>query len=352
MPKPPTTSDQLPSFHFVFAVENKPAYINMARLLAYSIRYRAGALSNSRITVVFNDQDDDGKTADFFKQHNLDIACLTLPRIYRQFHYVNKYTTLHTPHLRESADWIVQLDADTAVINSLDDLAQTLADPNLDFAGVPVLDCPVWRLDRIIEKYSNAPLKKIQQSTHPWFPTKFPLFNGGVTFFRATHLNIFRDEILPLVEPIRNDMRIGGSPNPRRYLRNRWNRFIEKHHSFHPFIIPPYHSKNYADQIALPVFLFKYNLNYEILPHCYNWRSPDANQGENTPVRILHYLHANFPVNREDLFNQNSDWLREYQSSKNPGRSALAGLITDYNNWNQNTSPPLEPSPLRGKKAG
>lgn len=337
MPQPSATSNQLPTFHFVFAVENKPAFVNMARLLAYSIRHRAGALSNSKITVVFNDHDDNGQTADFFKQRNLDITCLTLPRISQQFHYVNKYTALRAPDLPESADWILQLDADTAVINPLDDLARTLADPELDFAGVPVLDCPVWRLDRIIKKYSNAPRERIQQSAHPWFPTKFPLFNGGVTFFRAKHLNIFRDEIPPLVNPIRNDMRIGGSPNPLRYLRNLWNRFVEKRKSLHPLIIPPYHSKNYADQIALPVLLFKHSLNYKILPHCHNWRSPDANQGDNTPVRILHYLHAQFPIDRDNLFDPDSDWLREYQSSQNPGRTALAKLITDYNNWKQQT---------------
>jgi len=307
----------------------------MARLLAFSIRNRAGALSDSPITIVFNDVDDDGNTAQFLKD-KLSVSCVTLPRVSQQFHYVNKYTALRAPTL-ENSEWIVQLDADTAVINHLNPLLEHLQNPQLDFAGVPVLDCPVWRLDRIIEKYAGVPRDRIEDSAHPWFPTKYPLFNGGVTFFRARHLPLFRDEIVPLVEPIRNDMRLGGSSNPLHYLRNLWNRFIEKRQSLHSLIIPPYHSKNYADQIALPILIFKNNLNYHILPHVYNWRSPDANQGENIPIRIMHYLHARFPIDRNNLFQPDSPWIMQYRKSTNPGQNELAKLIDQYNDWLTNT---------------
>ncbi len=331
----PTTPLTKPRFHFVAAVENKPGYINMARLLAYSIRTRGGALADAKVTIVFNDQDDDGKTAALFREKKLNVDCIALPRISREFHYVNKYTALHTPKLRESADWIVQLDADTVIVDQLDELANLLTNPDLDFAAVPVLDCPVWGLDRIIQKYTEATPAQLDKSIHPWFPTTYPLFNGGVTFFRAQHLSLFRDQLLPLVTPIRNDMRLGGSPNPLRFLRNLWNRAIEKRPALHHLILSPYHAKNYADQIVQPVLIFKHDLNYHILPHAYNWRSPDAKQGESTPVRILHYLHARYPIDRDHLFNPNADWLRQYSDSNNPGQNALAKLIHDYNHWNE-----------------
>ncbi len=328
-----------PQLHFVFAIENQPAYVNMARLLIYSIRNRAGIFAGSKITVVFNDCDDDGQTEEFIRIHDLQADCLCLPRVSKTFRYVNKYTVLRAPGLQDSADWIIQLDADTLIANPLDDLLSMLENPDLDFAGTPVLDCPVWGLDKIIAKHADVSQASLADSIHPWCPTKYPLFNGGVTFFRAQHLALFRDEIITQSVPIRNDMRIGGSFDVWRGVRNSWTRFAEKRKSLHPWIIEPYHARNYSDQIVLPVILFKHGLQYEILPHCYNWRSPDAGQGEDSPVRILHYLHARFPIDRASLFDPTSDWLAEYHESTNPGRQALANLVTEYIEW-QHTSRP------------
>jgi len=319
-----------PRVHFVFAIEARPAYLNMARLLAYSIRHRAGRLADSRVTVVFNDHDDDGRTASFLRKR-LDVECVALPRVSHELHYLNKYTALHSPNLHE-ADWIIQLDADTAIIHPLDDLEATFDDPQLDFAGVPVLALPIWGIDQVFLKYTGLTHEEIDATRHPWFPCEYPYFNGGVIMFNGKHLALFRDQIVPLGEELRRWMRAGGG-GPIKWLRNQWNRIVADRPSLSRLVISPYFPRNAGDQLAIPILVLKHHLNYNVLPHAYNWRMPDAGQGEDDPIRILHYLGARFPINRGHLFD--SPWIDEYARSSNPGERELAKLVGEFNDWNK-----------------
>lgn len=325
----------VPEVHFVCAIEATRPFIHMARLLAYSIRHRAGALADSRITIVFNDRDDDGATKAFLRKR-LDTDCITLPRVSHKLHYLNKYTALRVPRLEDS-DWIIQFDADVACINPLDELAKQLAMNAFDFAGVPVGSLPIWGIEQVFLKYTGRTKEELDAQRHDWFPQKYPYFNGGMLIMSSHAFPRYRDEIVSLGEQLRNDMRMGGG-GPIRWIRNTWNKVAAERPWMHRYIIKPFYPRNSGDQVAIPVLMLKHRMRWEVLPHAYNWRFEHSGQGEDDPIRFLHYLGAEFPIDRERLFD--GPWIDEYRRSPNPGARALAGLVDDYSGW-QSTDLPV-----------
>jgi len=91
----------------------------------------------------------------------------------------------------------------------------------------------------------------------------------------------------------------------------------------------------YSEQIALVLTVLKLRIPYRVWPHAWNWRSPGMNQGEESPIRILHYLRSRFPVDRNNF--THGAWVEEFAASENPGRRALANLMQRY----RNEVPPL-----------
>src|SRR5690606_9005209 len=163
---------------------------------------------------------------------------------------------------------------------------------------------------------------------HPWFLPNAPAFNGGVVLLRGRILQRFRDEVVTLTERAFDRMRT----DPRRpvhSLRLQCNRIIDRLHLPVAMLLGDHYSRHNADQIALLAACFRLGLQFEVLPHAYTWRLPDAAQGEDGPMRILHYLRGLYSFDRARLFD--GDWLDEYARSDHPGRRALAEIVREFN---------------------
>lgn len=317
--------------HFTMVAEPTLAYTNMARLCAWSIRNKAGTLANSPVTVVFNDKADP-LTVKYLRD-KLDVQTLVFPRLDPKLYFLNKYNMAKVPGLAE-CDWVINLDCDTVVANDLGSLFKLL-EPQTDcqFGGVPVNEINAWGLDQIFRKHSNYTKQEIQNTRHPWFPCEYPYFNSGVIAAKGSLVESLSNETINIACKLFKEM-AATNINPLHWLRIKWNRKICKTKSADKFVLRPFFTRYYAEQVALTAAVLKLRVPYCILPHIYNWRKSGLNQGEETPIRILHYLSALFPVEREKLFT--GDWLQKCAQSNNPGWRELYTIINQYNETTHN----------------
>lgn len=311
-----------PTARFVLAAEARPAYLNMTALCCWSIRARAGVFARSPISIVFNDADDPRATS--WLRSALGVEVSVRPRRSPRLHFLNKLNALDAS-VPGGPDWTIYLDCDTAVINDLAPLAQWCAGP-IDFAAAPVNAKAAWQLDRIFLRHTGLSRDELEAHAHPWFNTRYPYFNGGVFAVRSSRLPEFRPVYEDLTRRLFDQMKSG--PHPWRWLRNRWNRKVCKTRWADRLVIGPFFTRYYAEQVALAAAVLKLRLPYRVLPNSCNWKLPDTGHGEESPVRILHYLQSRHPLDRGRLFE--GEWIDQYARDPWEGRRELARLVRDF----------------------
>jgi len=323
---------------FVTTAEPTLAYANMARLLAWTIRNRGGALADASITVMFNDRVHADAADDL---RRWDVQVETRDRLSESMKCMNKYNGLFARATRD-ADWVVLLDCDTAVVDSLDFLLDWMRMDQHDFAGVRVDSAEVWGWPPLIRQHTDIAAKQQTKSTSEIDDP--PYFNGGVVILRGSALTEFRDLVIHYSQRLYQQMRAGrGSPG--HWARVQWNRFVSKRSTTQPLIVKPFFHKGYADQVAIVLAMLQLRLRYDVLSHAFNWRDERfvADTESDTDIRILHYLSAYYPIDRNGLFD--GDWVDSYAESPKPGRAALANLVRAYRTeWSRRESKDHEAS--------
>jgi len=283
---------------FTITAENTRKYANMALLCAWSIRHRAGALADADIHVCFNDVGHE--EAARILESELGVCVHVLPRLSKDMGFMNKYNGLKVPGV-EDADWVVLLDCDTAVIGDLVELREWMEGGEDDFGAVPVESSRVWGLGDLLREYSGVSEEELEGMRHPWFHD-YPYFNGGFFALRGKYVARFREKVIPWSAELHERMRLRGKGVSER-VRLQWNRFWSEKRVGEGLVSEPYFSKCYGDQIALVAAVLSLGLRYRVWPCAYNWTSGGRGHGEDSPIRILHYLSARFGIDRDDLFN-------------------------------------------------
>lgn len=310
--------------HFAIVAEATPAYCAMARLLASSIRLRAGALCTSPIKIVFNDRQDERTAEELRKRWGVHV--LVKPRISQEIGFLNKYNGLDR-EVTEGADWILILDCDTIVCSPLDGLwAWMDSDPEADVAAVPVLAKTAWGLEQIYRTFAGCSAEDLSRMRHPWFVSDYPYFNSGVIALRATRARAFQQTVLEMTRSLYREMSTSLS-RPFNSLRLRWNRKVCKTRHADQLVIGPFFTKFYAEQVGMSASILRLGLRYSVWPHAWNWRVPDSGHGEDSPIRILHYLGARYRIDREHMLEEGVPHQGE---GEHAGWQALRSAIEEY----------------------
>lgn len=307
---------------FTITAENTRKYANMALLCAWSIRHRAGALADADIHVCFNDVKHE--EAARILESELGVFVHVLPRLSKDMGFMNKYNGLKVLGIEDS-DWVILLDCDTAVIGDLVELRSWMERGDDDFGAVPVESSRVWGLGELLCEYSGVSEEELEGMRHPWFHD-YPYFNGGFFALRGKYVERFREKVIPWSAELHERMRLSYR-HPLEWIRLQWNRFWCEKRMGEGLVIGPYFSKCYGDQIALVATVLSLGLRYRVWPCAYNWTSGGRGHGEDLPIRILHYLSARFPIDRDDLFHLQG--VGNCCANTEEGERALVAIIED-----------------------
>lgn len=309
--------------HFAIVAEASPAYCAMARLLAFTIRSRAGRLATAPIHVVFNDRADPATADELSCRWNAQVH--TWPRLSSTIGFLNKYNALN-PACVAGADWIIVLDCDTLICESLDPLAEWMDSTRDDVAAVPVLAKTAWGLEDIFMRFSEVSRDDLSRMTHPWFVSSYPYFNSGVIALRAAHAPAFQRCVLDLTAALYREMSTSLT-RPIHSLRLRWNRKVCKRRDADRLVLGSFFTKFYAEQVGMSATILKLGLRYSVWPHAWNWRAPGSGHGEDSPIRILHYLGARYPIDRAHMLDDDAIAQAALAHGDHPGWSALGSAL-------------------------
>ena len=311
--------------HLLTTIENRADYRAMARLWAFSIRRRAGALADAPISIACNESVDEGFAREMKARYG--AAVTRTDRISRTMRYVNKYNALSLPEIA-GADWVMFFDADTVVVDDLGPLAGMLSSSEANVWGVGELPCDrVFGLERLYERFGRVPRARLAEYEHPWNPLGLAYFNGGVWLVRGSQVLALRERVVALTLELFKSMR-ASSVNPLHWARVQWNRQVYKSRRAKRLVIEPYFPKFYSDQMAIAIAAASLGWKVGNLPRSYNWIFDSPEQGENYPIRVLHYVNAMYPLERGALLE--GEWAGRYAVSGEPGKAALAEVWRQY----------------------
>jgi hypothetical protein len=325
-----------PGVHFVTAAEATPYFCRLACLWAWSLRQRAGALSDSPLTVVFNDRTD--PDAETWLRRLPGVRVLARPRVSRIHKEANKYSALWAPEI-EQADWVILTDCDVVCADRLDPLPNLLA--GVEFASVldgmtPRADGTyrpsVYRYDRLLQDLGSISAETLASHHLTQYdgirlPGNLPYFNGGMLAIAGRRVPAFREVVVELSNLIHRWSQ-PGLGQPLRLVQRAWNSMCSTSASGEKLMIGWHvRRKRFADQAAIFPAVLKLGLPYRVLPHAYNWRSATMAAPSESPRLIHYYQHAlGIPPARI----LDPDWIPAYRDSTDPGRRALAGVVADF----------------------
>jgi hypothetical protein len=311
--------------HLLTTIENRADYMNMCRLWAFSIRHAGGVFADAPISIACNETLDENFAREMRERYGASVHCT--PRISKVMRYANKYNALSLPGIEES-DWVMFCDSDTIIASDLSPLTSILSDDRKSVWGVSEFPCErVFGLDRLFTRFAGVAPSELSKHHHPWNPLTLPYFNGGVWLVRTQHLPAFRQRVLDLTFELFDAMR-ASSLNPIHWARVQWNRRVYKTSRAEALVLKPFYPKFYSDQMAIALAGASLGIGVGNLPRAFNWMSDSPGQGENYPIRVLHYVGYFYQLDRANLLR--GDWADEYERSGHPGKLALASAYRAY----------------------
>lgn len=314
--------------HVVLVAEATPGVANMLRLLAWSLRARGGALADAPVTIVYNEREDPEVSRELAERFN--VRTLVRPRLSTSLRFTNKWNCLEAP--LDGARWMLFLDWDIAVCAALDPLLHRLRTEgeSKGFFISPEFTRQAWGLRGILKKHARLTDEQLDAVANDWYPAdRMPVFNTGVFALRADHIDAFRREIVPMCDRLHRSMR-ATTLNPLQWLKVQWNRRHWKKPDADRRVIGSFFPRVHAGQIAVPTTILKLRIPFGLLSHADNWRAPTCRFGDETGIRLLHYMGSRFPeVDKTRLFD--AHYFDRFENSSNEGWRALVEVVRAYN---------------------
>ncbi|HHP7238706.1 hypothetical protein [Longibacter sp.] len=299
--------------------ESEPAFINMMKLLVYSLRSRAGGLADAPVTVSVNGRDI--PAADRRQLESMgDVNVRAMPRQYGWL-FANKFNALFPEDT--AYDVLLYLDADTCAFDDLQPMVAGL-DPSVpQFRGRMMGEIgsrQAGPLDALIREFAVPPGADSEDVKDDRFPRDLPLFNCGVMVMTR-----------PAVEVVRYDApRIAHELVSRRAssaVESLPGLFRETAHRLFARFFASRQQTTYAywvaEQLAVAFALLSNRVDYQILDHIYNWELPSSPDGRDLPA-LFHYLKGRHDVDRAALFD--GAWQEEYAASDSAPRRELVDM--------------------------
>ncbi|PEN15320.1 hypothetical protein CRI94_03310 [Longibacter salinarum] len=302
--------------------EPESAFINMMKLLVYSIRSRAGALSDAPITLSVNGRDMPATDRQQLESMG-DVNVRVMPRHYGWL-FANKFNALFPADT--SYDVLLYLDADTCSFADLGPMVDGLDPGRAQFRGRMMGEIgsqEAGPLDALIREFAvpdGASAADVQDAR---FPRDIPLFNCGVMVMTKPAVEIVRYHAPRIAYELvsrRASSAVESLPGL----------FRETAHRLYARFFPSRQKTTYAywvaEQLAVAFALLSNEVEYDLLDHTYNWELATSPDDAEAPA-IFHYLKGRHELDRAALFD--GPWLDAYARSDSGPRRALANLARE-----------------------
>jgi hypothetical protein len=295
--------------------ETSPAFLNQVKLLLYSLRRNAGALSGVPVTLVTNSEPLSDAEMGFFEKHFSPIEFKTCPRL-GAIPHTSKLNVFYAID-PSTYDVLLYMDCDTLVRKPLDRLLDAITVDGAEFVcrrGGETDRNSFIDFNSLVAEYCGE-----RSASRVPFEGKaeWPMFNSGV--FLATP---------EAVRKIRGD-----SVEFTYKLYNQWQRIdaIERL-PFTRFLfkLKPFRHRKKAladwplEQGSLALACIKAEIKIHYLDEVYNsWGNLDFS--------ILHCFKSAYRFDRAGMYAEDAEsWLEEYSKSDLAGKVFLSQIIREF----------------------
>lgn len=310
--------------HVAMVGEPTPEYINMIKLLLYSLRKNGGALSQAPVTIAINAAPM--PEADQRALRRLGpVTIRTMPRQHGD-PFADKFNALYA--VEDEYDVLIYLDCDVVILGDLAGMvrgvdadqaffqARTIGEAGTRSAGPyeSLVREQVASVDEPLATYSD-----------PRFPTDYPLFNGGVMVLTQKAATIIREEAPEISYALYARRSRESVHSLSQMLAEVWHRIQDR-------FFPDVGAKStyeywMTEQIGVALSVLKHDVDYDILDPRFNWVH-DQHPEEGPPPAVYHYMEGRHDIDRTRLFT--GAWIDEYLNSESPMPRALATLARTY----------------------
>jgi hypothetical protein len=297
--------------------EPEPAFINMMTLLVYSLRTRAGGLSEAPVTVSVNGRDMPAPDRRRLEQMG-DVNVRVMPRHYGWL-FANKFNALFPADT--DYDVLLYLDADTLALDDLQPMVDGLDPAAPQFRGRMMGEAgskQAGPLDDLVEEFAVPPGKRAADVKDDRFPRNLPLFNCGVMVMTKPAVEVVRYHAPRIAHELvsrRAASAVTSLPGLFRETAHRlFARFFQdREQTTYAYWV--------AEQLAVAFSLLGNRVTYELLDPIYNWEHAASPPDRDVPA-LFHYLKGRHDMDRAALFD--GDWIDAYAASDAAPRQALA----------------------------
>jgi hypothetical protein len=295
--------------------ETSPKFLNQVKLLLFSLRKRAGSLSNIPVTLITNSEPLCASEMSFLEEHFSPIEFKTCGRL-GAIPHTSKLQVFYAID-PSSYDILLYMDCDTVVRKPLDRIIEPIVEGSAQFVcrrgGLTDRNLFV-NFERLVGEYCG---KKADNKVAFEGQGEWPMFNTGVFLAAPEAVRKIRRDAVEFTYS----------------LFNRWQRLDAV--EYLPFMrllfkFRPFRNRKVAladwplEQGAMALSCIKSGVRVRYLDEIYNsWGDLD--------FHILHCFKSAYRFDRELMFEQSAEgWLSEYSKSELVGKLFLAEMIREY----------------------
>ena len=317
--------------HFVAVGEASDYFINMVKLLIYSLRSNGGIYQDAPFTFVTNGISmSDREVRDI--QHKFDnVQIRTMPRS-ATMPLINKYNAFYAVD-DSSYDVMILIDCDIVILDNLAGIADLNCE-NVCFKATAAGLSVVKQYQRLLQDYTNLQAEEIAAHQIDSFAAGYPLFNSGMLVLSRDTVLAIRDDTVKICQQLQEAQ----TKDPSSYLKYLYNdnlylNKIRKHpylKTVANYLIPTigtYYPLWMSEQLGLAMAILKHKIPYEILPQKFNWHHSYALDNGSLPP-TFHYMKGIYKIDRKSMFE--GSWIEEYLNSNSPLQKSLATIVKSY----------------------
>ena len=317
--------------HFVAVGEASDYFINMVKLLIYSLRSNGGIYQNAPFTFVTNGVSIPKKQAQDIQQKFDNVRLRTMPRL-GTMPLINKYNAFYAVD-DHSYDVMILIDCDIVILDNLEGIAD-LDCENVCFKATAAGLSVVEQYGKLLKNHINFNEEEIRASQEDCFSAKYPLFNSGMLVLSRDTVVAIRDDTVKLCQQLQQ-VQTKDLSSYLKYIYNS-NLYLNKirnHRYLKPlarYLLPTigiYYPLWMSEQLGLAMAILKNKVPYEILPQKFNWHHSYALENGSLPP-TFHYMKGKYKIDRKFMFE--GSWIEEYLNSSSPLQKSLANTVKSY----------------------